>query len=91
MRPLLEADCKTITNLNDYLGTCEGNEEAKMDTLPSSVLRNEKQIHGVKNRLVGREPLPLIVTRLMCYCSGLFMNFGCSGLTGKPCLYHKLF
>lgn len=32
MRPLLEADCKTITNLNDYLGTCEGNEEAKMDT-----------------------------------------------------------
>lgn len=32
MSPLLEADCKTRTNLNDYPCTCEGNEEAKMDT-----------------------------------------------------------
>ena len=91
MSPLLEADCKTMMNLNDYPCTCEGNEEAKMDTLTSSVLRNTKQIHGIKNRLVGREPFPLIVTRLMCYCSWLFMNYGCPGLTHKACLYHKLF
>ena len=62
-----------------------------MDTLPSSILRNTKQIHGVKNKLVCREPFPLMVTSLMCYCSGLFMNYGCSGLIDKACLYHKLF
>ena len=32
MSPLLEADCKTMMNLNDYPCTCEGNEEAKIDT-----------------------------------------------------------
>lgn len=52
--PLLEADCKTTTNLNDYPCTCEGNEEAKMDTLPSSILRNTKQIHSVKEQ-AGRQ------------------------------------
>ena len=66
MSPLLEAHCKTMTNLNDYPCTCEGNKEAKLDTLTSSILRNTKQRHGVKNRLVGREPFPVIVTRLMC-------------------------
>ena len=90
MSPLLEADCKTMTNLNDYPCTCEGNEEAKMDT-DKQRFEEYKTDTWCQEQLVCREPFPLMVTSLMCYCSGLFMNYGCSGLNDKACLYHKLF
>ena len=90
MSPLLEADCKTITKLNDYPCTCEGNEEAKMDTLPSSVLRKLYKTDTWCQEQAGRRG----TISFNSYTSDvllLFMNYGCSGLTDKACLYHKLF